>query len=664
MASTPEPSTTAQAVPLQEAPNTASLADCALAAIAERVPADSEASDETALQYLFQARQRIHGTYPDWKAALEVCLQKPADNDSALVNLGKALGLTPIELLAAALASVVEADLTVGRALARVQAPLGGSRPTLGLLAAAFAGLDRKERPLKLLVNGRAVQTGLLTVRNQDSPVPERSIEMPLHLHLALHGADGTWPGMTIGLGEHLDVPLSQSIEVDIHSYARGLEGWSRRTLVVRTASPSEGRSVCCEIARRLNKRALFIETENIVGLGPWLLLRDLIPVFCFELAPGERKQLPSTPGYRGPAMVLCGPDGTVATQGEPALSWLVPTPTKTERQDLWHLALGDERLGIQLAQSHRQGCGRIAQLGRLARRQGVLRGRSTPVFEDVVEAAWTGEGPGLDTLAQPMKESIPDNALVASERLRNDLRTLELRCRSREDLATGRGASLAARYRSGVRALFVGPSGTGKTLAAGWLATRLGLPLYQVDLASVNSKYIGETEKNLAQLLARAEHAEVILLFDEADSLFGKRTEVRDSTDRFANSQTNYLLQRIETFDGIAILTSNSRARFDSAFTRRLDMIVEFSAPGPEERRELWRSHLGANHQLTTANLNQLASAADVCGGQIRNAVLTGAVLALEDRRPIAFRDLVEGLSSEYRKLGKQLPQSLSQQV
>ena len=118
---------------------------------------------------------------------------------------------------------------------------------------------------------------------------------------------------------------------------------------------------------------------------------------------------------------------------------------------------------------------------------------------------------------------------------------------------------------------------------------------MYRVDLASVTSKYIGETEKNLAQLLARAEQAEVILLFDEADSLFGKRTDIRDSNDRFANAQTNYLLQRIESYDGIVLLTSNSRARFDGAVMRRLYCLLEFHLPSPEERRELWRARLPA---------------------------------------------------------------------
>src|SRR5262249_22441190 len=232
-----------------------------------------------------------------------------------------------------------------------------------------------------------------------------------------------------------------------------------------------------------------------------------------------------------------------------------------------------------------------------------------------------------------------------------------------REGLVEGLGASAAAKYRQGARALFTGPSGTGKTLACGWLATRLGLPLYRVDLAAVTSKYIGETEKNLAQLLARAEHAEVILLFDEADSMFGKRTDVKESNDRFANAQTNYLLQRIESYDGIVFLTSSSRSRFDSAFFRRLDSIIEFPVPGPAERRALWQSHLGSHHALSQRELNQLATAAgDLYGGHIRNAVLTAAVLARAENRKIGYGDVLQSLADEYRKLGRQVPSDLAQ--
>ncbi|HEY7495332.1 MAG TPA: ATP-binding protein, partial [Candidatus Tectomicrobia bacterium] len=429
--------------------------------------------------------------------------------------------------------------------------------------------------------------------------------------------------------------------------------------------SVAEARSVARVMAAAMQRRPLFMTTEQTVGLTPWLLLRRLLPVFCFELGPGEHKVVPAIPFYRGPVLVLCGPDGSVETLGGMVPGWTLPVPPEEEREQLWRRALGSEdTLAVELARYHRHGSGRIALLGRLARQQGVLNGHDCPTREDVVTASWSGEGAGLDALAQPLKEVIPDAALVVTPALRRDLEMLLLRCRARDRLVRGLGVSTTARYHPGVRVLFVGPSGTGKTLAAGWLATRLGLPLYRVDLASVTSKYIGETEKNLAQLLARAEQAEVILLFDEADSLFGKRTEVKEANDRFANAQTNYLLQRIESFDGITLLTSNSRMRFDTAFTRRLDLIIEFPLPGPEERRALWMSHLGTAHQLSPKELNQLAAVADVGGGHIRNAVLTAAVLAQEAERPIALAEVIHGLIGEYRKLGRQLPVELTKVV
>ena len=270
-----------------------------------------------------------------------------------------------------------------------------------------------------------------------------------------------------------------------------------------------------------------------------------------------------------------------------------------------------------------------------------------------------SSEGAGLAGLAQHLPDPIADEAIIMTATLRGELERLLRRCRTRDRLVTGLGASAVARYKPGVRALFVGPSGTGKTLAAGWLATRLGMPLYRVDLAAITSKYIGETEKNLAQLLARAEHDEIILLFDEADSLFAKRTDVREANDRFANAQTNYLLQRIETFEGIAILTSNNRSRFDAAFARRLDMIVEFPPPRPEERRALWLSHLGSRHSLGASEVNQLATA-ELCGGDIRNAVLAASVPAHDEDRDINYADVINALAAEFRKLGREMPSDL----
>jgi SpoVK/Ycf46/Vps4 family AAA+-type ATPase len=269
-----------------------------------------------------------------------------------------------------------------------------------------------------------------------------------------------------------------------------------------------------------------------------------------------------------------------------------------------------------------------------------------------------------LGALADLIADEIGDDALVVPATLREELEALVVRCRLREQFSDSLGPSIKARYRPSVRALFVGPSGTGKTLAAAWLATRLGIPLCRVDLSAVTSKYIGETEKNLSQLLSRAEQTEVVLLFDEADALFGKRTDIREANDRFANAQTNYLLQRMESYDGITVLTSNSRARFDVAFTRRFDAIITFPSPTPQERRALWSTHLGEKHDVSVAHLDLLAVAVDFSGGQIRNAVLGAAVAAAQEGQPLQYRHVLTGVATEYRKISRQLPDELKQNV
>lgn len=639
------------------------LSTYALAAIASQITGNVAATETSPeIQYLLHQLAAVTPSQKHWRDTLPNYLHQPATKDIPLIHLARELNLTLLELLTVALAAAVEEDVMVGRVLARLQAPLGGSRPTLGLLAAAFAEtVSAGEHPLNSLVTGVAVDCGLLKLMNEAAPLPEQTVSVPLHLCLALNGYDGSLPGTTIGLGAVPEVPLAASVLAEAQRRAVSLGASGQRVLVLRTGSVAEGKSVAVAIARTLDCRPLFINTDKINSLSPLLLLRQLLPVFCFDLSPGERKILPVLPYYHGAILALCGPDGSVEATGETALSWSLPVPNREERQQLWQIALGDSNLAANLACNHRHSSGRIAQLGRLAHHHRILQGHSQPLAEHVVAAAWTGEGAGLDALAQPLTDAIPDAALVMTPALREELYNLLLRCRSRDRLVEGLGVSATARYRPGVRALFVGSSGTGKTLAAGWLATKLGIPLYRVDLAAITSKYIGETEKNLAQLLARAEQSEVVLLFDEADSIFGKRTDVKEANDRFANAQTNYLLQRIESFDGITLLTSNSRSRFDSAFSRRLDTIIEFPLPGPEERRSLWQSHLGENHHLTPKDLNQLAATADLGGGHIRNAVLAAAVLARGEERAIAFADVVQGLAGEYRKLGRQMPTELT---
>lgn len=637
-------------------PTLQTLALSAVAALAETNPALNRKSPEWL--YVAEFLKQAPSEKTRWVQAVLAALQEPAREDRAVVHLAAALSCTAVEVLTIVLAAAVDEELMVGRVLAFLQAPVGFARPTLGLLAAAFADVvEPGRRVLDLLLTGSAIRSGLLVLGGDDGPLPERAVSVPQAVGLALRGYDGLWPGTTIGVGAESAVALPPSVHESAVRYAQSVTAAAHQSLLIRSGFLAEAKSAAAALAAAMHCRPVFIETEKISGLGPWLLLRGLIPVFVMEVAPGERRGLPDISGYAGPVLAVTGSEGAVERAGRAVPCWTVPVPTAQERQGLWHQAIGDGDSAGALAQSHRHSSARIQMLGALARHQAALQGRTDPNVADVVSVSVTGVGTGLDMLAQPLRDPIPDEALVVPASLRRELDVLAVRCRLREGLALPLGVAVTTRYRPGVRALFVGPSGTGKTLAAGWLATLLGLPLYRVDLASVTSKYIGETEKNLAQLFAQAERSDVVLLFDEADSLFGKRTEIKDSNDRFANAQTNYVLQRIESYDGIVLLTSNSRSRFDGAFSRRLDMIIEFPAPGPEERRGLWVAHLGVEHRLAAYELNRLAATVDLAGGHIRNVVLTAAVVAQDAGRSIGFADLVVGLVAEYRKLGRQVP-------
>ena len=215
-----------------------------------------------------------------------------------------------------------------------------------------------------------------------------------------------------------------------------------------------------------------------------------------------------------------------------------------------------------------------------------------------------------------------------------------------------GFGALFGKSY--GMTALFKGPSGTGKTMAAQALANRLGLRLYRVDLAGLISKYIGETEKHLNRLFAAAEGADIVLLFDEADAVFGKRSEVNDAHDRHANTGTAYLLQRLETHAGLSILTTNLQDNIDEAFFRRIDAVIEFPAPGPSERRRLWERLRQSGAPLDDCLDLDLLGTIELTGGEIRNCCLTAAYRAAARDERIGMEALMRAVALELTKKGK----------
>jgi SpoVK/Ycf46/Vps4 family AAA+-type ATPase len=228
-----------------------------------------------------------------------------------------------------------------------------------------------------------------------------------------------------------------------------------------------------------------------------------------------------------------------------------------------------------------------------------------------------------------------------------------------RDQVLDGGGFADRLGRATGVPALFAGPSGSGKTMAAGIVAAELGLDCYQINLSSVVSKYIGETEKNLERIFTAAGKADLVLFFDECDALFGKRSEVRDAHDRYANIEIAYLLQRLESYPGPVILATNLLHNLDEAFTRRLAFTVHFPMPGLEERQRIWEGIWpGRTEVAADVDAGELALRYALSGGHILNIALAGAFLAAGDGGPVTRRHVLHAVRREYQKLGAEPPE------
>ncbi len=262
---------------------------------------------------------------------------------------------------------------------------------------------------------------------------------------------------------------------------------------------------------------------------------------------------------------------------------------------------------------------------------------------------------PGLDELAEQIESKLSWEDLVLPPLQKETLKEISAHVRQKAKVYEKWGFASKSRRGLGITALFSGPSGTGKTLAAGVLANELNLDLYRIELSAVVSKYIGETEKNLQQIFNAAESGGVILLFDEADSIFGKRSEVKDAKDRNANLEVSYLLQRMESYPGMAILTTNLQNNLDPAFMRRLRFVTQFSLPDAAHRAEIWRRIFPPNTPTEGLNFERLAQL-NAPGGNIRIIALNAAFMAADAEEPVQMKHILRATQTEYEKLGKSL--------
>ena len=336
---------------------------------------------------------------------------------------------------------------------------------------------------------------------------------------------------------------------------------------------------------------------------------------------------------------------------------------TRNEQHTLWQNALGSELGKINgkcndLVSQFNLGVSAI----HAATHEALERessGREDPNGKELIANLWTAcrtqARPALANLAQVIETRATWEDLVLPVSKIEILQQIAMQVRHRYKVYQQWGFAAKSARGLGISALFTGPSGTGKTMAAEVLANELNLDLYRIDLSSVVSKYIGETEKNLRRIFDAAEAGGAILLFDEADALFGKRSEVKDSHDRYANVEISYLLQRMEDFGGLAILTSNLKTALDTAFQRRIRFIVQFQFPDQQQRAEIWQNSFPQHTPREALDVNKLAQL-NVAGGHIRNIAMNAAFCAADDLDSVRMKHLLGAARSEFVKMEKTL--------
>lgn len=353
------------------------------------------------------------------------------------------------------------------------------------------------------------------------------------------------------------------------------------------------------------------------------------------------------------------------------------PVPTFAERRTCWQRGLAAASVVIEegmlsaLAGRFRLTENQITEAVETARIQAMWRVAQSepdsprtspkvqPTIRDLFAAARGQTGTELASLARKIESAQTWDDLVLPEDAMEQLREIVLRVVHRDRVLSEWGFDRKLSSGKGVNALFAGSSGTGKTMAAEVIANELGLELYKIDLAGVVSKYIGETEKNLERIFNAAEHANAILFFDEADALFGKRSEVHDAHDRYANIEVAYLLQRMEQYEGISLLATNLRQNMDEAFVRRLAFIVQFPVPNAESRHRIWKgiwpTRIAFNDDV---DLESIARQFKLSGGNIKNIALAAAFHAAEDGGRVSMSHLLRATRREFQKMGKVLPE------
>jgi hypothetical protein len=566
------------------------------------------------------------------------------------------------------LAGLGEEDSRFGDLYAALQRAPAQRRPSMELLGQIVLARSKLASVDGWYLCKRLLALGLLQVINKEASRAEWVLRTPPLLWDLLRGEEAPqvagWchfePPHSFPQLEEMIFPAA--FRQQLQHTPRLIESGQAGVLLLRGMPGSEQHLLMGAIARSLGKGILSMEGYERAPeieqrqIGPICTMLGAWPVLVLETGPGETVKLPPLPGYTGPVGVILGMEGGLESSAlEKTISLTLPVPSAEERCQIWRQAFGIHPVVDldQISTGFRLPGDYIRQVAPLAVTQAALAGEEAVRPGHVRAACRTLNRQMLDSLAVCLDGDGRWDQLVVNEVTMARLWELERRCRHREALPAQLGAAFSGSVKRGVSALLTGVSGTGKTFAARILAAELQMDLYRVDLAAIVNKYIGETEKNLNRVLSYAEALDVILLLDEGDALLGSRTEVRSSNDRYANLETDYLLQRLENYQGIVIITTNTAEYIDNAFQRRIDVVVPFVPPDAEERWHIWSLHLPPTHVVTAAFLEEISTRCTLTGGQIRNGALHAALLALDAGVPLDNRHLRAAVQSEYRKAG-----------
>lgn len=643
----------------------------------------------------------------DWRAdhagrlaahrARAEALRAEAPPDDPLSALSRRCGLTPLDEELLLLALAPEIDRTLGRALSQLKRTYGQARADVDLALSLLAGElpARLEALSRLSPEAPLMRWGLLTLqegRGEAGPMA-RELVAPARVQHELLGLGqeaqvGAW-SVTSPAHPWGEVLLPEEDEQRLEALLGAgtrLGGAHRLVLLLAGASGTGKTALAHAIAARLGKRLLVVDalalSARVADLGRALdeiateaRLGDAVLFFddC-ELLFGSRLQ-----GNRAlPTLLNLLDEATgpviLATHLEELLDPAVGRrvllrvglgfPAPRQRLTLWRRALPTdldhgEDLDLDfIAEKYEFTGGQIQQAAAMAVAWAATRAEATLALcaEDVDRAARAQLRHHLSQLAVRQVTHLTLDDVVLEDELMRTLRSIIAAVRNRRRIFEDWGFGQRLTTGKGLSMLFKGESGTGKTLSAEVLASELAMPIYRVAIPRIVSKYIGETEQNLERAFREAQVAQAILLFDEADAIFTKRVDVGNATDRYSNMEVNLLLQELERFEGVVILTTNLEAAIDDAFERRLNYKLDFPFPTAGLRRRIWQRHLPpqAPVELSDDELDYLSEHFELSGGAIKNVVVRAAYAAAEGDRAIDVELLETAAVQEYREMGK----------